>query len=94
MTENEINKLLGRVGKECFVEFYEQFADLSLSRDEVVRIILKRRPSYSREAAQTWRFYSARKIIEAGCGEDALRIVIKSRVDDKTRFKARRIISQ
>lgn len=93
MNEGELRSCLNRVGKACFAAFYKEFADLSLSADEVADIIVRDQPNLSWDAAKTWRCSSARKIIEAGHGKDALRIVLESRVSPDVKGKARRILA-
>ena len=92
MNEGELRDCLKRVGKTCFAAFYKEFADLSLSADDVADIIVRDQPNLSWDAAKTWRCYSARKIIEAGHGKDALRIILESRVSPDVKEKARRIL--
>ena len=84
---------MNSVGKACFAAFYKEFANLSLSADEVADIIVKDQQNLNRDAAKTWRCSSARKIIEAGHGKDALRIVIESRVSTDVKEKAKRMLS-
>lgn len=92
MNEVKLHKCLNSVGKKCFVTFYREFADLSLSVDELADIIVRDQPNLNRNAAKTWRCSSARKIIEAGRGKDALRIVLDSRLNPDIKEKARRIL--
>lgn len=92
MSEKELRERLKRVGKTCFATFYKEFADFSLSAEEVADIIVRNQPTLSFDAAKTWRCSSARKIIEAGHGKDALRIVLESRVSPDVKEKARRIL--
>ena len=81
MDDEELGESLNRVGKACFVSFFEEFSDSSLTREEVVRIALKKavKPSPKFEASmRIWCIPYARKIIETGRGKDALLLIAVS----------------
>ena len=94
MNEVKLHACLNTVGKKIFVDFYKEFADPSLSAGQVADIIVRYKPKLSWDAAKTWRCSSARKIIDAGHGKDALRIVIESpRICSDVKERARRILA-
>lgn len=41
MTDQQLDELLGKVGKGCFVELYEAFADLSLPNGATVPSVVE-----------------------------------------------------
>lgn len=92
MDDSEMLGHLNSVGKARFADFYEVFADLSLSCDEVADIIVRARPGLDWGGARGWRCRSARRIIAAGRGESALQVVAASRADRESRERARRIL--
>ncbi len=78
MTDQQLERYLRSIGKECFVTFFGELCDLELSNETVARYITEAWGSdYS--AALTRRVYPARKIIASGCARDALAICSNSR---------------
>ena len=78
VNEQQLNRYLRSVGKECFVTFFGELCDLELLNETVARYIAE---DWGRDysAALTRRVYPARKIIEAGRARDALVICSQSR---------------
>jgi len=90
----DLNKTLAAVGKAVFVNFYYDFKDLSISKDELAQKILLENPG-SKSESQNFRIPRARHIFELGQEKEALRIIIESkRVDPKAREKAKEILAK
>lgn len=75
MTDHTMEKYLKSIGKGFFVEYYDKLADLSVPNQKVASIV-QREKGYT-TASQ--RVSTARSIIKAGRGEDALRACLASR---------------
>lgn len=89
-----LNKTLVAVGKAVFVNFYYDFKDSSISKDELSKKILLENPG-SKSESQNFRIPRARHIFELGQEKEALRIIIESkRVDSKAREKAKHILAK
>lgn len=66
----DLDRLLQSIGKECFVKHYHLFADTSLSNAQVAA----RLPAEYTEGSKRSRTATARRVIRAGRGEEALRM--------------------
>ena len=87
----DLNKTLAAVGKAVFVNFYYDFKDFSISKDELAKKILSENPG-SKSDSQNFRIPRARHIFESGQEKEALRIIIESkRVDKKAIEKAKHV---
>ena len=90
----DLNKTLVAVGKAVFVNFYYDFKDFSISKDELAKKILSENPG-SKSESQNFRIPRARHIFELGQEREALRIIIESkRVDTKVIEKAKEILAR
>ena len=90
----DLNKTLAAVGKAVFVNFYYDFKDFSISKDELAKKILSENPG-SKSDSQNFRIPRARHIFESGQEKEALRIIIESkRVDKKAVEKAKHILAK
>ena len=83
MNEQQLVRTLNSVGMKCFVTWFRQFCDPSLS-DEDVAAQIQEAERYSPKACRA-RTSGARRIIRAGRGRDALTIIANSRADAGTR---------
>ena len=72
MDDRQLIRTLRSVGMEVFETFYDQFADESLTNQQVVEL-LKEQRNYTEQSYRT-RVSHARMIIRAGRGPDALRL--------------------
>ncbi|MDE2683991.1 MAG: hypothetical protein OXI54_07570 [Chloroflexota bacterium] len=70
MDDYQLTQTLRSVGMEVFETFYDHFADGRLTNQQVVAFLIERR-GYAEPATQS-RVASARTIIRAGRGPDAL----------------------
>ncbi len=87
MDDDELDRKLRSIGKECFVTFFGELCDFELSNEAVARYIAE---DWGRDesAALTWRVNPSRNIINAGRAEDALIICSKSRLPTPIKEKA------
>lgn len=90
----DLNKTLAAVGKTVFVNFYYDFKDFSISKDELAQKILTLNPG-SKSDNQNFRIPRARHIFEAGQEQDALRMIVESkRVPSEVIEKAKSILAK
>ena len=78
----DLNKTLAAVGKAVFVNFYYDFKDFSISKDELAKRFFRRIQDRS-QIVKTFEFQRARHIFESGQEKEALRIIIESKRVDK-----------
>ena len=91
MDDKQLDKFLEKIGKECFVTFYELFCDITLRNIDVALLIQEER-GYTDKACAS-RTSKARTIIKAGRARDALDICSKSeRLPCHIREKATRLV--
>lgn len=76
MSDQQLHRNLQSIGKECFVTFFEEFWDLTLSNEDVAEKIGKRR-GYTEKSCRS-RTSHARSIIKAGRAKDALNVIFLS----------------
>ncbi len=91
MNEQQLVRTLNSVGKRCFVTWFRQFCDPSLSNEDIAAQI-QEAERYTAKACRT-RTSHARSIINAGRGRDALTIVANSKADAWTRQEASRLLA-
>ncbi|MCY4582535.1 MAG: hypothetical protein OXE50_07045 [Chloroflexi bacterium] len=91
MNEQELLRTLNSVGMRCFVTWFSQFCDPSLS-NEAVAAQVGAAEGYAAKACRS-RTSGARRIIRAGRGRDALTIIAHSRADAWTRHEASRLLT-
>lgn len=90
MNDQELNRMLGRIGKACFVTYFREFDNSSLPNKDVIEILMHDE-GYTKNSCQT-RTSGARKIIEAGRAKDALMdISASSGVPPEIAAKAKRL---
>ena len=89
MHDYQLSDALNSMGKTCFVEYYCEFADFSLSNKEVVELLMK---NYTK-GVSTIRVSRARSIIRARRAKDALTIISQAaRVSPQTRARAKELL--
>ncbi len=91
MNEQQLVRTLNSVGKSCFITWFTQFCDPSLSNEDVAAQI-EEAERYSPKTCRS-RTRGARRIIRAGRGRDALTIIANSRADAWTRQEASRLLT-
>ena len=95
MNDDQLERSLRSIGKGCFVAYFRQFADQTLSNSDVVELLM-RQEGYTESGSRT-RVSQARRIIRSGRAQDALMNVIQSeRIPDHKRAaaKARELLSK
>ncbi len=91
MNEQQLIRTLNSVGRRCFITWFRQFCDPSLS-NEAVAAEIEEAEGYPASACRS-RVSGARRIISAGRGRDALTIIANSRADAQTRQDASRFLT-
>lgn len=82
MDDQELETALRKMGKACFVRYYEHADDPALAQR------IEEAESYSYNSCRT-RVRHLRNIIRHGCGRDALENIAKSgKVDAEARTRA------
>lgn len=77
MNDQQLDRNLRSVGKECFVTFFNEFYDSSLSNEDVAIQIKEERGHYTDKSCRS-RTSNARSIIRAGRALDALDVIRSS----------------
>ncbi len=85
MTDEQLQEALKSMGKECFVDYYHKFCDLSLSTDDIAQAMLDDKTGWSTILN---RVSNGRRIVNAGRTRDALTIIVGSRASAQARQKA------
>ena len=91
MNEQQLVRTLNSVGMRCFVTYFRQFCDPSLSNEDVAAL-LEEAEQYAATACRT-RTSGARSIIRAGRGRDALTMIARSKADARTRDGAAALLT-
>ena len=91
MNEQQLVRTLNSVGMKCFITWFRQFCDPSLSNEDVAAQ-MQEMERYSARACRS-RVSGARRIIRAGRGRDALTIIANSKADAWTRQEASRLLT-
>ena len=76
MKDVEVYAKLRSMGMTCFVKYYHDFANVSLSRHDLTQILI-RSEGYTPDACAT-RISNARTIIGAGAAKVALELIIQA----------------
>ena len=93
MDDQQMDRYLRSVGKQCFVTYFHQFHNLSQSTTDIAELIF-RKNAYTIDSCRT-RASKARRIIEAGLAKDALiNIANSKKVAQQFRDAARLIAEQ
>ena len=77
MNDKTLDRTLRSIGKACFVNYFTKLSDLSLSDEAVARILVERE-GWDEAPTLHFRVRGARRIIEAGREQDALRLIAAS----------------
>jgi len=89
VSNTDLTRLINSIGKSTFVRYYEQFADTSLSNQDVVAVLPQEYPLKSRNS----RTAKARRIIREGLEKEALEIIAHAQgVDADTADKAQQLL--
>ncbi len=79
MNDNQLERTLQSIGKACFLNYFTEFSNLSLSDEAVARILVERE-GWDEAATLNFRVRGARRIIKAGRAKDAKLIADSPRV--------------
>ncbi|MGN7409439.1 hypothetical protein [Sporosarcina sp. SAFN-010] len=94
MNQDLLEKKLRSIGKEIFVEYFEEFSDLSVDNGELAKKLLSENPKAISLNAQKTRISNARKIFEKNMEIRALENIVESnRVKENIREKAKRLVA-
>ena len=77
MNDDQLERSLRSIGKGCFVQYFRQFADQTLSNTKVIEMLM-RQEGYTESGSRT-RVSQARRVIRSGKTEDALLKIIQSK---------------
>jgi hypothetical protein len=81
MNNEQLKRSLQSIGMACFVKYFPQFSDASLSNEDLIELLI-RRERYMESGCKT-RVTQSRRIIANGRAKDALLLVASSaRVPD------------
>ena len=86
MTNQQLEHNLNSVGKGCFVKYFQQFIDSSLSNTDVAEK-MQEEEGYTWKACNS-RTSHARSIIKSGRAMDALDIIRGSNAETRVRERA------
>lgn len=91
MIDKQLQDALQSMGLTCFIKYYRQFCDLSLSTDDIAQAML--------DNHETWttilhRAYMGRHIIKNGRKQDALTYIVGSKASPQTRQQAEQYLSE
>jgi len=91
MPNTDLIRLVNSIGKSTFVRYYYEFADSSLSNQDVVAML----PQEQSIKARNTRTSKARRIFREGLEKDALQLICHAeRVDDETANLARELLNR
>ena len=89
MTDSQLERTLNSAGKGCFVKYFQQFIDGSLSNTDVAEK-MQEEEGYTWKACNS-RTSHARSIIKAGRAIDALDMIKGSKAETRVRERAAEI---
>lgn len=86
----DVVRLLNSVGKKIFVEYYDDFKNVT-DKNALAQKLLQENTNASSIGGQMTRINCAVRIFDNNLQLEALDIVLNARVDDKTIAKARKL---
>ena len=90
MNDATVLRNLRSMGMTCFVEYFHEFADESLSRQDLIELLLQEE-DYTEESCGS-RATCARSIIRAGRAKVALNLNVEAgKVPNRIKDEARRL---
>lgn len=101
MQLSEVKRSLNSIGKNNFVQFYEDYKQFFLdgrtkdSEERLIRKLLENNPKATKESGQRIRIGGASKIFENGCEKVALGIVQASKssqIKSETKEKVEKLL--
>jgi predicted HNH restriction endonuclease len=88
MDENELNELLGKIGKRVFVQYFREFGNPAISNQEMIALLPNEFTLTSRQS----RTAKSRRIFREGLQERALWIVANANVEPDAAAGARALL--
>ncbi|MBU0967811.1 MAG: hypothetical protein KKA54_15675 [Proteobacteria bacterium] len=89
MDKNELNNLLGKIGKRIFVQYFRKFGDFTISNQEMIALL----PEEYTFKSRTSRTSKSRRIFREGLENQALSIIAESdRVEPGFAIEARALL--
>ena len=76
MNNEQLKRSLQSIGMACFVKYFPQFSDASISKEDLIELLM-RREGYMESGCKT-RVTQSRRVIASGMAVDALLIVASS----------------
>lgn len=76
MNNEQLERSINSIGKGCFVKYFEEFSNMSISKEDLIERLMK--TEGYKESGSTTRVSQARRIINAGRAKDALLIIASS----------------
>ena len=92
MNDEQLVEYLRKMGMTCFVKYFYEFSDESLSSRYLIDL-LRRKEGYTEGSCRT-RVSRARQIIQTGRARDALLIISKSDRISHVAGQAKKIINR
>ena len=76
MNDEQLKRSLQSIGMACFVQYFPQFSDASISNEDLIELLFREK-KYMESGCRT-RVSQSRRIIANGRAKDALLIVASS----------------
>ena len=93
MDQQQLERSLRSIGKECFIKYYEYFINPKYSNSDLVALLM-RKEGYTESGSRT-RVTQTRRIINENKIKEALNMVIESsKLNGSTRVKATKLLSE
>jgi len=77
MHDSQLNRSIQSIGQECFVKYFKDFSNQSLSNEYLIELLMKNE-GYKESGCRT-RITQSRRIINSGRAKDALLKITKSK---------------
>lgn len=88
MNDQQLDRSLRSIGKECFVRYFEEFSNPRYSSEDLIEMLMTKE-GYAESGSRT-RVSQSRRIINSGRAKAALKMVHDSeRLADTVRERAR-----
>jgi hypothetical protein len=93
MNNKQLERCIQSIGKECYVKYFTDFANQSLSKEDLVELLVKNE-GYKESGCKT-RISQSRRIIHSGRAKDVLHDITKSsRLSEKVVARAKALLNQ
>jgi hypothetical protein len=93
MDDKQLDRAIRSIGKGCFVKYYEEFRNSTLSNEDLIELLMNNE-GYAETASGTRVSYS-RRVIHAGRGADALLGITRStKLEYKIIEKAKKLLKK